>query len=191
MTDASDTPKILSDAAHPAWGDAGQIVLATYRDLRADPDAFPDAELVHEDELLSEATSWSAVDHHPLLPVTDVEGRRVRGTAFSALHRCYDFAHRGTPLDFHVQGAAVGLDSDGNYFLRASVGCAGERPDGELEVLAMFVGTMGLVGAIRWTGRLQDGDEHLIGSTGHDSRLAQGFDGVTQVHLRFSAEPHA
>ncbi len=182
-------PHVLSDSAHTAWSDESAIVLATYRDLRREPDEFPDADLVHEDDLLKEVASLTAVDHHSFPPPVVVDGVRVRGTAFSELHRRYTFVNTNGTQDYHVQGIALGADEQGNYFLRASVGGEGPRPRSHLEVLALFIGSTGLIGAIRWIGDLSDNREMLIGATGHDPRLAEGFDDITQVHLRFSAVP--
>ncbi len=189
MSESADAKTILSDASHPAWSDEAQVALKVYRKLRASPDQFPDAALVDEEDLLHEAASWTALDHHPLGPAVIEGGVAVRGTAFNELHRRYDFG-AGETQDFHVQGVAVGADASGNYFLKASVGCEGKRPDGEVEVLAMFIGTIGLVGAIRWIGHLGTNEEMFIRTTGHDPRLAAGFEALTQVQLRFSVSPH-
>lgn len=188
MAEPSDHA-VLSDSSHPAWQDESEVAVAAYRTLRAQPDEFADADLIHEEDILQEAASWTALDHHILPSPVTVDGVRVRATAFNELHRRYPFVAAGGAQDYHVQGIAVGADESGNYFLRASVGCEGPRPDGELEVLAMFIGTTGLVGAIRWNGHIHDNAELLINTTGHDPRLAEGFDSITQVHLRFAAEP--
>ena len=189
LPDPGSFPRDLFD---PRWNDprvAARVATSAYQRLfaRADFD---------RDELAEDPPAWprDRVDARVfrlLPPVSVVErGTRLVAGAYNELHRRYVFGGPNPTVNFHAQVVCFGVDAEGRYFLRATVGRYGGTDGNDVGLSASFLAGDERLGCLRWSAPMDPPDDVEVVLTGTSDVLRDRFDALTAIAVTLHGHHH-
>lgn len=187
----SRDPSLPTGIHDPKWKDAAvaaRVAFNTYQRLLLDPALFPSTTTLLPDAKAAPDFK-GGVDKRTFafLAPEPIPSRnlRFRGGSYGEIHRRYSFGGRLPAVNFHAQAVIFGADSDGRFFLQATVG----RMDGgwgnKASLVVKLTGSGGDVGNIAWTHEMDPPMDHHVVVTGRDPALAAAFDGLGNALTTF------
>lgn len=197
LPDFKRDPTLPSGIWDPMWQkpEVGtRVARQTYQQMRYESVEFGEAALSPEAELADYPKKRCEVRTFSLAEVQTFEGSKVqlRCGSVGEVFKRYTFG-TGTgkpPVNFHAQALQFGVDSDGRWFVKATVG----RVDGgwgtKAALVVRFVGKDGkALGGAQWSGELDPPRDVPVLLLGKDAALAAKFGEVKEAAVTLFADP--
>jgi len=197
LTELKSDPTLPNGIWDPMWEKpevATRVAMLAYKQLRLEAVDFGEAPLIDAADLQEHPKKRIETRTFALGTVHTFEGSatKLRAGSYGEVFKRYTFgAGSGkASVNFHIQGLVFGVDSEGRWLVKGTVG----RVDGgwgtKAGFVLQFVTKNGkTIGGVQCECELDPPKDVPVQFLGRDARLAADFDSLKEATLTFFSDP--